>query len=299
MILLDVNQISKRFGQMQAVKDVSFEVESGEIFGLLGPNGAGKTTTIRMALDIIRPDSGSIAIFGGEMDEEKKNRIGYLPEERGLYADVKLEKALSYLASLKGVNKNEIESRSTTYLKKLDLWDHRHKKLRELSRGMHQKAQFIATVLHDPELLIVDEPFSGLDPVNTEIIKGMLLDLKQEGKAIIMCTHQMHQVEAMCDRIALIHEGGVALAGEVGEVRRRFAGNSVEVRANGPIDQIPGIAQIKRVNGELHLQLDPDISPQSLLKEMALRPDIDVEHFAVTLPGLNEIFIQTTRGQDG
>jgi len=287
-----IKNVSKRFGDTQAADEVEFTVAPGEIFGLLGPNGAGKTTTIRMMLDIIRPDSGQIEVLGGPMTEGKKNRIGYLPEERGLYADQKLMDVILYLASLKDVDKNTAVSRAETYLKQLDLWEYRDQKMSTLSRGMHQKAQFIVTVLHDPDLIIVDEPFSGLDPVNTELIRNMLLDLRHEGKAIIMSTHQMHQVEAMCDRIVLIHRGRVVLSGAVQEVRRRFAGNTVEVSGQGPFEQLPEIVHAQHHNGIWRLTLGESTTAQQLFRELALHEDITIEHFSVALPSLHEIFIQ-------
>lgn len=292
-----LEHVSKRFGETQAADDVSFHVEPGEILGLLGPNGAGKTTTIRMMLDILRPDNGRIAIFGGPMTEEKKNRIGYLPEERGLYADLKLMDVILYLASLKGMGKKAAVAAAETYLQQLDLWQHKDKKISALSRGMHQKAQFIVTVLHDPDLIIVDEPFSGLDPVNTELIRQMLLDLRDQGKAIIMSTHQMHQVEAMCDRILLIHHGRTVLDGVVDEVRRRFAGNTVEVSGTGAFDQLPQVQLAQRHNRTWKLTLADDVAPNDLLRQLALRDDIEIEHFSVALPSLNEIFIRLV-GED-
>lgn len=293
-----LENVSKRFGQTQAADHVSFHVEPGEIFGLLGPNGAGKTTTIRMMLDIMRPDDGRIAIFGGPMTEEKKNRIGYLPEERGLYADEKLMDVIFYLASLKGMDKKTAVATSESYLKQLDLWQHRDKKMSTLSRGMHQKAQFIVTVLHDPDLIIVDEPFSGLDPVNTELIQQMLLDLRDRGKAIIMSTHQMHQVEAMCDRIVLIHHGRVVLEGEVDEVRRRYAGNTVEVGGSGPFDQLPQVQLSEHHNNTWQLSLADGVTPNDLLRELARNDAITIEHFSLAMPSLNEIFIRIVGESD-
>lgn len=292
MPTVDFEHVSKRFGDTPAVQDVSLQINPGEIFGLLGPNGAGKTTLIRMALDIIRPDSGRIAVFGGPMTEAKKDRIGYLPEERGLYADLKLTRVISYLAALKGMSSRESGERAEVYLRRLDLWEHRDKMLRQLSRGMHQKAQFIVTVLHDPDLIIVDEPFSGLDPVNTQLIRDMLVELRDAGKCIIMSTHQMHQVEAMCDRIALINRGRCVLEGEVQEVRRRFAGNSVEVTGRGPIETLPQVAHARHVNGSWHFTLTDDTTPQEFLRVLGRRDDIEVEQFAVALPSLHDIFIQ-------
>lgn len=287
-----LKNLRKQFGETVAVNDVSLEIMPGEIFGLLGPNGAGKTTTIRMMLDIIRPDQGKVSVFNGPMKEEKKNRIGYLPEERGLYADVKLIEAIRYLASLKGLSRSEIDEKSKGYLEQLDLWQHKDKKLSELSRGMHQKAQFIVTVLHDPELIIVDEPFSGLDPVNTELIREMLINMRDAGKTIIMSTHQMHQVEMMCDRIALINKGNVVLNGRVKDVRQSFAGNTVEVSGTGPIDTLPGVTHVELENGAHHLTLREDLSPQEFLRTLARDENVTVDHFTIALPSLNEIFIK-------
>lgn len=293
MNVVVLEQLSKRFGNMQAVQDVSLTVQAGEIFGLLGPNGAGKTTTIRMLLDIIRPDSGRVDLFGGPINEAKKNRIGYLPEERGLYADIKLHQVILYLASLKGMHAKTATTEAETYLKRLDLWDHRQKPMKQLSRGMHQKAQFIVTILHNPDLVIVDEPFSGLDPVNIELIEKLLNDLRAKGKAIIMSSHQMHQVEMMCDRIALIHNGRVVLSGAVEEIKRQHAGHEVEVRGTGAFDQLPGVTNIEHKNGLWRLSLAPEMTPQQLLKEVAGRAEMSIDHFAVALPRLHDIFIQT------
>jgi ABC-2 type transport system ATP-binding protein len=287
-----VDQVSKRFGTTQAVDNVSLHVAPGEIFGMLGPNGAGKTTTIRMMLDIIRPDKGHIEIFGGPMSEQKKNDIGYLPEERGLYADIKLIDVIRYMASLKGMSRPAIDAAAEKYLTRLDLWQHRDKKMSALSRGMHQKAQFTVTVMHDPELVLVDEPFAGLDPVNVELIRSILQELSEQGKAIIMSSHEMGQVQAICDRIVLIHRGRVVLEGPVNEVRRRFAGNTVEASGSGPINQLPQVQSAEQRDGVWRLNLAEGVSPQQFLHEMVVRPDITVDHFTVALPHLHEIFIR-------
>jgi ABC-2 type transport system ATP-binding protein len=292
-----IENVNKAFGKVQAVADVTFRVAPGEIFGLLGPNGAGKTTIIRMMLDIIRPDSGRIEVFNGPMNEAKKNRIGYLPEERGLYAELKLMDVILYLASLKGLERKAATTAAEQYLKRLDLWAHKDKKMNALSRGMHQKAQFIVTIIHDPDLIIVDEPFSGLDPVNTELIREMLLELRDRGKAIIMSTHQMPQVETMGDRIVLIHRGRVVLKGPVKEVRRQFGGNTVEVSGTGAFDHLPQVHQAQHVNGTWRLTLAEGTSPQALLREIAGREEMAVEHFSIALPSLHEIFIRIV-GQD-
>lgn len=294
-----IEEISKRFGDKQAVADVSFSVQAGQIFGLLGPNGAGKTTTIRMMLDILRPDSGRIAVFGGPMTEQKKDRIGYLPEERGLYADVKLWDVILYMASLKGMNRPAAAASAEDYLKRLDLWEHKDKKLNALSRGMHQKAQFIVTVMHDPDLVIVDEPFSGLDPVNTELIRDILLNLRERGKTIIMSTHQMHQVDSICDQIVLINEGQVVLSGTVNAVRRQFAGNTVEVSGQGDFAQLPQVESAEHKNGVWRLTLTDETTPQSLLRTLATRDDLQLEHYSIALPSLHEIFIHTVKAKRG
>jgi len=292
MNIVEIDRVSKRFGQTQAVRDVSLHVAAGEIFGLLGPNGAGKTTTIRLMLDILKPDNGRIAVFGGPMTEAKKDRVGYLLEERGLYSDQKLLDVILYLASLKGLTRREAKMRAEGYLKQLDLWDHRDKKLSLLSRGMHQKAQFIVTVLHNPDLLIVDEPFSGLDPVNTNLIRQMLLDFKAAGKAIIMSTHQMHQVEAMCDRMALVHRGQVVLNGAVMAVRRQFAGNTISVSGHGPFEQIPLMAEAQLTRNGWRLTLPDGVSPQQLLRQLTAHGGLQVEHFSLVMPSLEEIFVK-------
>ena len=185
---VEVSHVAKSFGATQAVADVSFAVEQGEIFGLLGPNGAGKTTTIRLILDIFKPDWGTVSILDGPMTEKKKDRVGYMPEERGLYQDMVLEQCLVYLGRLKGMSKGDAQQRGGVYLERFDLAQHKRKKVKELSRGMQQKAQIISTVLHGPELLILDEPFSGLDPVNTQLVKDLMLELREAGTTIIMST---------------------------------------------------------------------------------------------------------------
>ena len=194
---VQLSGLCKRFGAVEAVSDVSFDVYPGEIFGLLGPNGAGKTTTIRMMLDIFRPDRGEVRLFGKKLDAAAKNRIGYMPEERGLYRDLKLEPTLIYLATLKGMSDSAARVQLVDWLKRLDLYEHRQKKTQDLSRGMQQKAQLIATLLHSPDLIVVDEPFANLDPVNTRVALEILEEQRAAGKAIIMSTHLMYQVEAM------------------------------------------------------------------------------------------------------
>lgn len=294
MNVIEVSGLAKSFGATQAVADVSFEVGSGEIFGLLGPNGAGKTTTIRLILDIFKPNGGSISVLGGEMTEAKKNRIGYMPEERGLYQDVTLERCLTYLSSLKGVAPGDVRQRLNRYLERFDLADHRTKKVKELSKGMQQKAQIIATLLHDPELVIIDEPFTSLDPINTQAVKDLIRDLQQSGTTIVMSTHQMHQVEELCDRILLINSGRNLLYGNLAGIRRQFAGQAVLVRADGPLPALDGVTGVSLHNGTNKLTLAGDTDPQSVLRQLVDR-QLKLEQFEIALPTLDEIFIRVVR----
>ena len=297
MSLVSVSNISKRFGDTQAVDNLSFEIQPGEIFGLLGPNGAGKTTSIRMILDIFEPDSGEVHVLGGRMNEEKKNHIGYLPEERGLYQDIPLERCLTFLASLKGMEESVIGPRLEDYLKRFDLFDVRSKKVKELSKGMQQKAQLISTLVHDPELVIIDEPFTSLDPVNTEMVKDMLEMKRDEGKAIIMSTHQMNQVEELCDRILLIDHGKRVLYGTLREIQNQFSSEDVMVT---PLSELPesikGVQEIRKLNGRFRLILDDTATPSQILKSL-INQGVELVEFEIAIPPLNEIFIQVVKKQ--
>jgi ABC-2 type transport system ATP-binding protein len=293
---IQVTNICKQFGDIKAVDDVSFSVFPGEIFGLLGPNGAGKTTSIRMMLDIFKPDHGAISLFGNSMNEALKNRVGYLPEERGLYKDEKLGPTLIYLATLKGMDENSAKSDLEDWLVRFDLYDHRNKKIQDLSRGMQQKAQFISTLIHDPDLIIVDEPFSGLDPVNTRLVKKIIQEQCHKGKTIIMSTHQMHQVEALCSRIVLINEGRTVLYGEVDKIKRDFAGNSVRIEGEGNFEEIPGVLETTHENNEVHLVLDGSTNAQEVWRLLALRENIRIDRFEIASPSLDDIFISVVQG---
>ncbi|UCC64594.1 MAG: ATP-binding cassette domain-containing protein [Anaerolineae bacterium] len=297
MTTVTVSHVSKAFGPVQAVDDVSFEVYPGEIFGLLGPNGAGKTTTIRVMLDILKPDRGQVTVLGGPLDEARKNRIGYLPEERGLYKDLKLEPALTYLATLKGLDEATARQRLADWLHRFDLYDHRQKKVQELSRGMQQKAQIILTLLHEPDLIVVDEPFLGLDPVNTRLVKAIIEEQRQAGRTIVMSTHQMYQVEALCNRIVLIHEGRTVLYGTVEQIKRDFAGHAVVVEGQGDFTHLPGVLETRRQNGEWHMALEPGSSPQDVFRALAARDGIRVERFEIAEPSLDDIFITVVQAE--
>jgi len=296
MPAVEISHIIKSFGAVKAVDDVSFSIEKGELFGLLGPNGAGKTTTIRCALDIFKPDSGSVTLLGGSMSEAKKNSIGYMPEERGLYQDIPLERCLAYLGSLKGLTETEVKRRAAGYLERFDLAAHKHKKVKELSKGMQQKAQIIATILHQPELLIVDEPFSGLDPVNTQMVKDLLKEQRDAGVTVVLCSHQMHLVEELCDRIVLIDHGKVMLYGTLAEIQRKFSGNAVFVKADRELPSLPGVASVEVHNSALKLHLQPGANPQEVLRTLVAQ-DIRLDQFEIAMPTLDEIFIRVVQGE--
>jgi ABC-2 type transport system ATP-binding protein len=279
-----------------AVDGVSFEVEKGEIFGLLGPNGAGKTTLIRVILDIFKADAGKVEVLGGPMSEAKKNCIGYLPEERGLYQDIDLERCITYLASLKGLSAVEIRPRLDSYLKRFDLAAYRRKKVKELSKGMQQKAQLIVTLLHQPEIIIIDEPFSGLDPVNTQMVKDLLREVRDAGTAVIMSTHQMHQVEELCDRLVLIHHGKAVLYGTLDEIRSAYSGRDLDVRSSSPLPgTLPGVENVLLTPQGARLRMTPNGDSQEVLRAL-MEANVRLEGFEIAIPTLDEIFIQVVTG---
>ncbi len=298
MPTVEISHISKSFGSLKAVNDVSFEVEKGEIFGLLGPNGAGKTTAIRILLDIFKPEQGSVSILGGPMIESKKDRIGYMPEERGMYQDIPLERCLVYLASLKGIAPDLALKRINIYLERFDLLTSRRKKVKELSKGMQQKAQLITTLVHEPELVIIDEPFSGLDPINTQMVKDLLREQRDKGVTILMSTHQMHQVEELCDRIVLIDHGKTVLYGHLGEIRKQFSGHAVIVSSPNPLPSLPGVLQVEPHNSSaFRLNLAPATSTQEILRSL-VDHGIQVDQFEIAAPTLDEIFIRVVQQDD-
>lgn len=297
MSTIEINQITKSFGAQRAVDGVSFEVNPGEIFGLLGPNGAGKTTAIRILLDIFKPDSGTVSILGGPMDEAKKNLIGYLPEERGLYQDIALDQCLLYLATLKGLKEPEAKKRINKYMDRFDLTEHRRKKLKELSKGMQQKAQLIVTLVHHPKVLIIDEPFSALDPINTQMVKDLLREERDRGTTVVMCTHQMNQVEELADRLVLINEGKTMLYGTLKDIRREYAGHSVQVRTVGELPaDMPGVISIEDHDGGKLLKLDAKTKQQEILRTLMKR-GAEIEQFELAQPTLDEIFIRVVTGE--
>ncbi len=285
--ILDVKELTKRFDTKIVLDNISFDVEKGVIFGLLGPNGAGKTTMIRIILDILRADHGDIDIFGRKFDDALKARIGYLPEERGLYQKITVFECLKYFAELKEVKKSD--DKIDFWLNKVELYDYKSKKIEELSKGMQQKVQLVAAFIHNPELLILDEPFSGLDPLNTKLIKDILVDQKREGKTIILSTHQMDQVERMCDRILLINRGKRVLYGSLAEIKGNYK-ESVVVEYEGKLKRVEGVKKVNDYGKYAELSLEEDTDPQEILKKLV--EVVGVRKFELKAPSLNEIFIE-------
>ena len=290
MLAVEVKNVVKAFTDKVAVDDLSFEVAQGEIFGLIGPNGAGKTTTIRMMMDILKPDSGEVTILGERLNEATKDKLGYLPEERGLYKKLDVIDSIVYLASLKGMDKQSALTKADELLEKTGMLATRKKKIEELSKGMSQIIQFIVTIIHDPQLVVLDEPFAGLDPVNTELLKGMFLELRSQGKAVILSTHQMNQVEALCDRILMVNHGRAVLYGDLTEIKSKYRNNAVILDFEGELGEVPGIAEKRQHKGYVELVLDGKTTPQQLLERLISR-GVTINRFEIATPSLNEIFL--------
>ncbi len=332
MHVVEVEGVSKSFGGKDVIRDISFSVEKGEIFGLLGPNGAGKTTLIRMLLDIIRPDSGEIRVFGASLDPSGKDRIGYLPEERGLYRKTKLVDMLVYLAQLKNVSGKQAHENAESLLQSLGLYEYRGKRVEELSKGMQQKIQFISSIIHYPDLVILDEPFSGLDPVSTKTVKDRIIEYRNAGKTVILSTHMMEQAQSLCDRILVVDRGRSVLYGSVERIRKERGKNSLLVEfagyGTGPglgygseyglgsgagdyaeggegshaggdaLSVLRGIPGVRRIveHEEEHKKF-VEIFPEEGTGTQAILEElvrrVEVLRFEQSLPSLNEIFIET------
>jgi ABC-2 type transport system ATP-binding protein len=294
--ILSLESVFKNYQTKIAVDNVSFALTEGCIFGLLGPNGAGKTSIIRIITSITRADAGTVLFKGEKLSEKHRMQIGYMPEERGLYKKMKVGEQLTYLSRLKGLTKKEAKDKIEYWYQKFDISSWHNKKVEELSKGMQQKIQFIATIIHDPLLLILDEPFSGLDPVNANLIRDEILELKNKGTSIIFSTHRMEQVEQICEEIVLIHEGKNVLNGKVSEIKHQFKEHLFEVEFKGNFDNaIDAVALPVSVSeGKAVLKLNDGTSPNKLLSEMISR-DIEIISFREILPSLNEIFIKTVQ----
>jgi ABC-2 type transport system ATP-binding protein len=293
MNILELQHINKSYGSHQANRDINFDVPKGSIFGLLGPNGAGKSTLIRIITNIIAADSGTIRINGETFKEQHNQIIGYMPEERGLYKKMMVGEHLVYLGRLKGLSKADANKKVKNWLEKLGIEDWWGKKIEDLSKGMQQKVQFIATTLHDPLLLILDEPFSGLDPVNSNLIKDEIFELRRKGASIIFSTHRMEQVEEICEEIVLINNGENILQGQVKEIRQRFKEHKYQVlyTGNGLASALPGYETVTQGEGNLVLQALQGQSPNQLLRAL-LDQGLEIHHFNEILPSINEIFIR-------
>jgi ABC-2 type transport system ATP-binding protein len=294
-----VEQVCKSFGEVRAVENLCVGVPTGSIYGFLGPNGAGKTTTIRMIMNIIRPDSGHIKMFGNGNFESIKSRIGYMPEERGLYRKMTVGKVLSYFGAIKGMTSAELNRAVPFRLEQTGLSGWANKKVEELSRGMHQKLQFAVTVINDPELLILDEPFSGLDPLNQDLFKNIILQMRDEGKTVIFSTHVMHEAEQLCDFILLINKGKQVINGKLESIRSGYRTDSVCTEVEGDtsfIEALPIVKEAEHDGRRLNIILSKDADPQELLRALVGR--VRVQKFEVKLPSLHEIFVSLVKEDD-
>jgi len=292
-MVIEVRNLLKRYGELVAIKGLSFEVKKGEIFGLLGPNGAGKTTTIRILMDILKPDEGEVKVLGRNPSEVKE-KVGYLPEERGLYQGLGVLETLVYFAELKGVPSSIAKERAISFLEKVDLLDRAKGKVKELSKGMQQKLQFIASIIHDPEVVFLDEPFQGLDPVNVELIKGLITELRDQGKTVVLSSHQMNLVEALCDRILLINKGEAVLYGPIRDIKKRFTPNTILVKSPQLPPTIKGVQSVAKKDDAFMLTLAEGVSPQSVIRAL-VEEGVELEAFEVAPVPLEDIFVKVVK----
>lgn len=289
-----VNAVTKRFDAVTAVNRLSLHIRPGAIYGLLGPNGAGKTSTLRMILRIMLPDEGSIELLGRPLTDDSQDLIGYLPEERGLYTRMKVREVLVFLAALKGLPESEARRRVDEWLERFELTSRAANKVIDLSKGMQQKVQFIVAVIHRPPVLILDEPFTGLDPLNAALVKDIMLDLSRNGTTIILSTHRMEQVEMMCHSICLINKGERVLEGELAAIKRSYGKNTVRIEYSGDgnfLDQPGLIANVNHFGAVTEARLEPGADPQEILKA-AIARGVRINRFELVEPPLNDIFIE-------
>ena len=295
MKVLEVENIKKSFGRFKAVDDISFSINEGVVFGLLGPNGAGKTTTLRMIMNVIIPDSGRIAVLGNSNTRTATNIIGYLPEERGLYRKMRVSKLLLFQTKLKSMPEHEAKKEIDIWLDRVELSDWKKKKIEELSKGMQQKIQFIGTILHKPKLLILDEPFGGLDPINQNLIKDILLELKTKGTTIIFSTHVMESAEKLCEEIFLINQGKKVLYGRLSDIKKGFGRQNIYIEYDGS-DAFLKSDQIKKFDNygnAAEIQITPSSNAQEILKNAM--QSATIRRFEIKEPSLNDIFIESVR----
>jgi ABC-2 type transport system ATP-binding protein len=297
MTILEVENISKSFNNVQAVDNVSFKIQPGQIHGLLGPNGAGKTTTIRMIMNILVPDSGHISLFGQPMSDELKSKIGYLPEERGMYQKMKVKDIILFMSELHGLNLSDAKERCDYWLDKMQLLKNAESKIEELSKGMQQKIQIIMTIIHEPDLIIFDEPFSGLDPVNINLVKDIMVDLKEKNKAIMFSTHMMEAAEKLCDEVIMIDNGGKILDGKLKEIQEEHGKRSLHLEFEGDgkfLKSSPMIDNIDYYGHYVEVQLKNDYTPNDLLK--TILDKVKIIQLKSQTSSLNEIFISLAKG---
>ncbi|MCX5646030.1 MAG: ATP-binding cassette domain-containing protein [Phycisphaerae bacterium] len=297
MDAIELDSVCKSFGPVRAVDGLSVHVPQGCVYGFLGPNGAGKTTTLRMIMDIIRPDSGSIQLFGDPASARARDRVGYMPEERGLYRKMTVTAVLNYFGSLKGLPAGRLKAKVPEWLQRVDLAEHAGKKVEELSRGMHQKLQFVVTVINDPDLVILDEPFSGLDPVNQDMLREIISGLRREGKTILFSTHVMHEAERLCDFIVLIDRGEVVVNGTLDQIRARHEANTISIELEGDADfvrALPMVQAVKPDGRRLDVRLRDQADSQDLLRALVERARVRV--FEIRQPTLHEIFVRLVGG---
>jgi len=292
MPTLSFSGLRKTYAATVATDDVSFDVRSGAVFGLLGPNGAGKSTLLRMLMDIIAPDAGQILLDGCPLSQVERDRIGYLPEERGLYRKEKVIDVLIYFGMLKGLSRHDARARALEGLARFDLKEMAQRRTDQMSKGQQQKVQIIGTLLHEPSILVMDEPFSGLDPINTVLVKDLLRERSRAGAVVILSTHQMPLVEELCDQVAMIHRGRLVLYGDLEEIRRSHGEASVLVDASGPLEGLPGVARTVAQGRHTRAFLAPGTRPRDLLVTLMER-GMSVDHFEALRAPVEEIFVAT------
>jgi ABC-2 type transport system ATP-binding protein len=304
---LSVENVTKAYDGKVAVDHVSFEVNGGEVFGLLGPNGAGKSTLIRMTMDILRPDSGRILVSGRPSNDADHDKVGYLPEERGLYRKQKVVDVLDYFGRLKGMKGRDVKAKARAALDRVGLGEWAGKRVDQLSKGMQQKVQIVGTLLHEPELVILDEPFTGLDPINARMVKEIIAALRRDGRLVVLSTHQMDQVEELCDRIVMIDRGRRVLYGTVREIKKKYAeeirtttgrGNVVVVDGEGEFRSLPGVLSAEAVGGATKLTLSPELRPERFL-ESAIAAGMAISRFEAAPTPLEEIFVHVVTANAG
>ncbi len=294
MNALEVHNLVKTFGSVRAVDDVSFSVPEGSVFGLIGRNGAGKTTTIRMMMNIYIPETGEVVLRGSKIGQEFRDKVGYLPEERGLYKKMKVMETLLFFAELKGKTGREVERKANEYIKRFQLSDRKNSKIEDLSKGNQQKIQFITTILHDPEFIILDEPFSGLDPINTDLLREIIVELKSKGKVIIFSTHLMDFAEKMCDQIAMIDHGKIILNGELKEIKKKHAKNNISLSHSGDVsflNKYDFIEKVEDFGNQTGIRVKEASQIQQVLK-LLVENNITVNKFNANEISLHEIFVE-------